>query len=131
MEVASELLSFRKALLEGTITMVIEAIVDDDLVNMHLYQPSFQGCIVVVVTVVPIVPTAPDAKSKLAKRLKSCPPRIYAKSFVPLRKNTDNVLVVADVKKLRCIFLAPEAPLPVKINAPAEAKMENSSMLQY
>ena len=59
---------------------------DDDVVNMHLYQPCFQDCIVDIVTDVPILRTNPDAKSKSAKRLKFCPPMIYAKSLVSRRK---------------------------------------------
>ncbi len=113
MEVANKLLAFRKALLDGTIAMAIEAIVDDEVVNVHLYQPFFQGCMVPNIAEDPIAPTTPDAKSKLAKPLKFNPLTICAKSFVPLRKNTDNALTVVDGVKPRAIFLGRKVPVPV------------------
>ena len=61
MDVASELLSKRAALLDATIQIPNEFVVDDAVVNVHLYQPSFQGCIDADVTPT-IEPTTPDAK---------------------------------------------------------------------
>ncbi len=101
--------------------MANEAIVDDYVVNVHLYQPSFQGCIVYAVTIDPRVPTTHVAKSKLANTLASDPPNSCAKSFVPLRKYMDSVLVVVDGVKKCNIFLLPVTPFPVIIytNIPA------------
>jgi hypothetical protein len=62
MDVASELLSKRAALLDATIQIPNEFVVDDAVVNVHLYQPSFQGCIDADVTKDPAVPTTPVAK---------------------------------------------------------------------
>ena len=99
MEVASKLVAFRIELLDATIQIPNEFTLGGDVDNMHLYHPSLQGCIADAVTADPLVPTIPIAKSKLATKLVSPPPRIYAKLFpLPLRKNTDNVLVVADAK---------------------------------
>ncbi len=88
-EVASELDAFRIELLDATIQIRKESTVGDDVVNMHLCQPSLQGCIVDVVTVYPLVPTIPVAKSELANTWTSPPPVICAKSFVPRRKITE------------------------------------------
>ena len=60
--------TFREALMDGTIHIPNEVIMDDEVVKVHLYQSSFQGVIVDVVTDVPDVPTIPDAKSKLTKK---------------------------------------------------------------
>jgi len=60
MEVASELVVFRRALLDVTIQIPTEFAVGDDVVNMHLYQPSLQDCIVDAVTAAPFVPTTPS-----------------------------------------------------------------------
>ena len=46
MEVASELVAFRRALLDVSIQMPNESTVDDYAFSMHLYQSSFQGSIV-------------------------------------------------------------------------------------
>ncbi len=70
--------TFREALIDGTIHIPNENIMDDEVVKVHLYQSLFQGVIVDVVTDVPEVPTIPVAKSKLANTLKFDPPIICA-----------------------------------------------------
>ncbi len=74
MEVASELVAFRREILDATIRIPHEFAVGDDAVNMCLNQLSFQGRIVDAVTTAPLVPTTHVAKSKLAETLIS--PRI-------------------------------------------------------
>ncbi len=92
MEVASELLSKRAALFDATIQIPNEFVVDAAVVNVHLYQPSFQGFIDADVT--PSVdPTTPVAKLQLTYSFPRDPPTICAKSLVPFLKNTDNILV--------------------------------------
>ena len=65
-------------MLDATIHMPKETIVDDDVVKVKLYQPSFQGFIVDDVIYVPDVPTFPVAKSKFANVLRFDPPNICA-----------------------------------------------------
>jgi len=126
MFVASVLLSFRKAFMDPTIQAPNEFAVDDDVVNMHLYQPSPQCCIVDVVTADPLGPTIHVAKSKLAVTLTSPPHISCAKTFVPRRKKYGNVCTVVDVEKGRSIFLALEIPSPIAVNTPAEANFGKS-----
>ena len=65
----------------------------DAVVSAHRYQLSFQGCIVDDEIDVPLLPTAPVERLKFAYELSSLPPIIWAKTPVPARKNTENVLV--------------------------------------
>ncbi len=86
---------------------------DDELVTVHLNQPSFQGFIVDVVTDGPDVPILPKAKPKFVKTSRSDPHTICAKSFVPLRRKMDNVLSAVDTGNGRVINQPPSLLEPV------------------
>ncbi len=115
MLVVSVFVSARPAVADDTLAMNIPFAVVDEEVRVHRYHPLRQG--VIVDTEPELLPTTPVNKSKLANRITPPSAPIWAKLFVPWRKNTDMVYGVPNSVKVLCITLFPEAPVPPNKNA--------------